>query len=396
MSKRQVPFDDLDDAALRARLAPLAETVLPAAPRPPRAVGTAQTTRAGLRWPKLLAAAAAGAFLSAAIGAACIYLLAQRPTAAVPATTPVVTRHNTLAIQLPPVPGLAIETEPPGPQGTAEPPAVPDVAAPGTAAVGSAGTGARVKAPSDASARGMSIHGTAEPGGTLAAGEETRGEQTLARAVPVLQPSATAIPAVHRAAQAAAHVAPPVPAAAGAIQPSAATPDHAAANNAGKAAPGGPLLVQVEPAALPDAGAKQAPSVTTRMVAPAVAKHSENPPAPKHRAAEAAIRPEANRASRVTLSAALLHTLLRRGDAELSIGDIAAAQMLYERAAEGGSAEAARDLATTYDAAFLQKIGARGVEPDEALAASWRHRADELDAMREKSTLPVTAHGHGP
>jgi len=339
MSKRQVSFDDWDDAAFRARLAPLAATVLPNVPRVPPAAGTGQTTRAGLRWPKLLAAATAGAFLSAAIGAACLYLPAQRSTSSVPATAPGGTRDTTLAVHLPSMPGLALAAEASRLQETAKPPAVPDTAASLSAAAPAAEAGAK-------QARTV----TAQMG-EVAQAQQSRVSQSLP------QSGGTSL-----------------------METVPRVDDEAAPSARLPAPPHSPPMFATR-------GKSQTP---------AVAKHSENSPAPTHGTAEAAIRSEVSRVSRITLPETLLQALLRRGDAELSLGDVAAARMLYERAANAGSADAARDLASTYDAAFLHKIGAHGVEPDEALAAAWLRRADELGAVRAKSALPVAAHGRGP
>jgi len=67
--------------------------------------------------------------------------------------------------------------------------------------------------------------------------------------------------------------------------------------------------------------------------------------------------------------------LLQRGDAALAMGDIAAARLLFERAAAEGSIAAATAMGRSYDAAFLASLGARGIPADPAQAALWYRKA---------------------
>ena len=69
--------------------------------------------------------------------------------------------------------------------------------------------------------------------------------------------------------------------------------------------------------------------------------------------------------------------LIDRGDALLKAGDVAAARSAFERAAAGGSSQAAIGVGKTYDPLVLAKIGARGVRGDPVQAASWYARAGE-------------------
>lgn len=73
-------------------------------------------------------------------------------------------------------------------------------------------------------------------------------------------------------------------------------------------------------------------------------------------------------------------TLMMKGGAELMAnGDIAAARMMYLRAAEAGEAAAAFALAETYDPLVLGKLNAKGgITPDVALAHSWYEKAKDL------------------
>lgn len=78
------------------------------------------------------------------------------------------------------------------------------------------------------------------------------------------------------------------------------------------------------------------------------------------------------------LPAAMKQRMLKRGDAMFALGDLTAARLLYERAAEAGDARGATSAAMTYDPWVLSQIGARGIQPDPKAAATWYRRALEL------------------
>ncbi len=82
------------------------------------------------------------------------------------------------------------------------------------------------------------------------------------------------------------------------------------------------------------------------------------------------------------LSDKLLGLLLQRDDAALATGDITAARLLYERAANAGSAAAALALGKTYDSRFLPDTGVRGSAANQDLAAQWYRRAEALGDPR--------------
>lgn len=96
------------------------------------------------------------------------------------------------------------------------------------------------------------------------------------------------------------------------------------------------------------------------------------------------------------LSDTLRTMLLQRGDAALAIGDITAARLLYQRAADAGSAEAALALGETYDIQFLLETGARGTAASSELAARWYHRAADLGDQRAGKLLARVAGGKPP
>jgi hypothetical protein len=63
-------------------------------------------------------------------------------------------------------------------------------------------------------------------------------------------------------------------------------------------------------------------------------------------------------------------------------GDIAAARMMFDRAAEAGEAAAAFALAETYDPVALRRLRLRGgIAPDVALARRWYEKARDLGSI---------------
>lgn len=78
----------------------------------------------------------------------------------------------------------------------------------------------------------------------------------------------------------------------------------------------------------------------------------------------------------VTPATTVVNEAVQRGEAMASLGDYAAARLLYRFAAERGSADAALKLAKTYDTDPLPN--GLSLRPDEAQAARWYRAANEL------------------
>jgi TPR repeat protein len=77
--------------------------------------------------------------------------------------------------------------------------------------------------------------------------------------------------------------------------------------------------------------------------------------------------------------------LMKRAKGLIAIGDIAAARLLLERAADAQEPSAALLLAQTYDPAVLGKPDARSITPDPVTARGWYQNAARLgsqDAQR--------------
>lgn len=84
-----------------------------------------------------------------------------------------------------------------------------------------------------------------------------------------------------------------------------------------------------------------------------------------------------------------VQSLLSHGQHLEGLGYFAGARLFFERAAEAGSAEAARAMGETYDPVEFQKLGVQGLVPDEAMARKWYDRALELEARHPKQTGSV-------
>jgi TPR repeat protein len=85
-----------------------------------------------------------------------------------------------------------------------------------------------------------------------------------------------------------------------------------------------------------------------------------------------------------------LATLLKRAKGFIAIGDIAAARLLLERAADAQDASAALLLAQTYDPAVLGTPDARSITPDPAAARSWYQKAARFGSLDAQQHLAQT------
>jgi hypothetical protein len=84
--------------------------------------------------------------------------------------------------------------------------------------------------------------------------------------------------------------------------------------------------------------------------------------------------------------------LVKRGEAYLAQGDIAAARLILGRAAEARDARAAFSLAATYDPSVLKALHVVGFRPDIAQARAWYEKAAEYgsaEASRRLAALPT-------
>lgn len=83
-----------------------------------------------------------------------------------------------------------------------------------------------------------------------------------------------------------------------------------------------------------------------------------------------------------------LLALMKKGDDQLAVGNISAARLLYQHAAESGLAAAALALAATYDEEELKKLRVRGaVQADPKEAQIWYQKAHQLGSAEARSRL---------
>jgi hypothetical protein len=83
--------------------------------------------------------------------------------------------------------------------------------------------------------------------------------------------------------------------------------------------------------------------------------------------------------------------LIRRGQQFLAAGDLAAARVLLQRAAEARDPRAALALGATYDPNVLQQLGVRGIVADVAQARTWYERAKEFGSPEAPRRLQALA-----
>jgi hypothetical protein len=88
-----------------------------------------------------------------------------------------------------------------------------------------------------------------------------------------------------------------------------------------------------------------------------------------------------------TLDAETLAALMTRAKSLLTLGDIAAARLLLERAANAQDATAAFLLAQTYDPAVLGVRDPRSITPDPVMARDWYRKAASFGSAAAQQRL---------
>jgi hypothetical protein len=89
------------------------------------------------------------------------------------------------------------------------------------------------------------------------------------------------------------------------------------------------------------------------------------------------------------LDADEIATLLKRGEDLIRSGDLAAARLVLQRAAEAKSAEAALTLAATYDPVILRELRVYGFVSDVGMARSWYEKAKEFGSAAASQRLEI-------
>jgi hypothetical protein len=83
-------------------------------------------------------------------------------------------------------------------------------------------------------------------------------------------------------------------------------------------------------------------------------------------------------AGKAALNADEIAMLIKRGKAFMTDGDVVAARLLLQRAAEAGSADAALALGASFDPLIIKQAGGIGVQTDAAEARRWYQQAAAL------------------
>jgi TPR repeat protein len=86
-----------------------------------------------------------------------------------------------------------------------------------------------------------------------------------------------------------------------------------------------------------------------------------------------------------------LASLRRRGKEFIANGVVAAARLVFQRAAEACDTDAAFALGATYDPIMLRKLGARALSPDIATARAWYEKAKKLGSAEASDQLDLLA-----
>ena len=82
-----------------------------------------------------------------------------------------------------------------------------------------------------------------------------------------------------------------------------------------------------------------------------------------------------------------IEQLIHRGETFLAQGDIAAARLFLERAADARDPRATLMLGTTYDPDVLRRMGAVGIRPDPQQAHQWYAQAAEFGSHEARQRL---------
>lgn len=94
------------------------------------------------------------------------------------------------------------------------------------------------------------------------------------------------------------------------------------------------------------------------------------------------------------LDAAEIKLMVKSGLEFMANGNVGAARLMFQPAAEAGDAVAAFALAETYDPLVLKRLGTRGgITPDVTLANSWYEKAGALGSTLARERLERLARG---
>ncbi len=173
--------------------------------------------------------------------------------------------------------------------------------------------------------------------------------------------------------------------------PATAPPAAAAtssARNSGEVRGRAPIFAASGPPAVVGAASSGIADRATGSAVAALARTAPSDTAAAQLAAKpSAAPPAAVQASSPRLSAAEIRALLAHGNAAFRKGDIAAARLLFQRAADAGEGRGALGMGATYDPAFLRLSPLRIMYGDPAEARAWYLHALVLGAAGAERRL---------
>jgi TPR repeat protein len=82
---------------------------------------------------------------------------------------------------------------------------------------------------------------------------------------------------------------------------------------------------------------------------------------------------------------------MKQGEQLVAAGDLVAARIVFQRAAEGGDVAGAVALAATYDPTVLTSLGVVGIEGDVEKARGWYQKAESMGSAEATRRLRILA-----
>lgn len=162
--------------------------------------------------------------------------------------------------------------------------------------------------------------------------------------------------------------------------------NQVAAVDLARAAPSGEIRTDSQQRNRRTASLPEEPEVSGDIASPSAMIEPTSSTLPERNTAPSAILPPgvpptavvAPSDSAVELTEDEMSRWISRGNDLLNSGDFAAARLLFKRAADGGSAQAALALGSSYDPAIIRQLGAVTITPDIDRALKWYATAADL------------------
>jgi hypothetical protein len=155
------------------------------------------------------------------------------------------------------------------------------------------------------------------------------------------------------------------------------------------------LAVTGDPPARPSVAPVPVPppvaDTTVAVLPPRVAPEPPAPPPPPRVAPAPQAPPPPSAPALRQMDPAEVRILVQQGEQFMAVGDVVAARMVFQRAAETGDAGAAMALGATYDPFILARLGTLGMVSDVAKARHWYQKAKEFGSQEAPRRLELLA-----